>query len=120
MKPKKSKTKAKKRESKHAGSKVISLTMDRFMKEKLDLIAKDSYADVATVCQVLLATGMHMGRNGADKALRDSIARIMELEAKLCSCRQIMEANDPKNAYSIFGPPVPEPAPAEEGAPTVP
>ena len=73
MKPKKSKTKAKKRKGKHAGSKVISLTMDRFMKEKLDLIAKDSYADVATVCQVLLATGMHMGRNGADKALQISL-----------------------------------------------
>lgn len=109
----KKKAKAKKRKSKYAGSKTIQLTMDREMKEKLDLIAKDAYTDVPTVAQVLLATGMHMGRNGNQNALRDAAARIMELEGKLNWCRQVMEANDPGNALHIFGPPIP-PSPDEQ------
>lgn len=82
------------------------------MKERLEKIAADAYTNIPTVAQVLLSTGMHMGRNVADAALRDAAATVMELQAKLNRCRQVMEANDPGNARDIFG----EPAPAEEGA----
>jgi hypothetical protein len=108
----KKKSKAKKRKSKYAGSKVVQLTMDRAMKEKLDAIAADAYTDVPTVAQVLLATGMHMGRNGQDAALRDAFANIMAMDAKLRRCREVMEANDPGNALDIFGPPETKETPA--------
>ena len=96
--------------------------MDRDMKERLERIANDAYTDIPTVAQVLLATGMHMGRAATDAALRDAAATVMDLQAKLCRCRQVMEANDPGNARDIFGEPQPAPAPAapSEGAPTVP
>jgi hypothetical protein len=117
----KKKAKAKKRKSKYTGSKVVQLTMDRAMKDKLEAIAKDAYTDIPTVAQVLLATGMHMGRQGQDSALRDAFASIMDLNAKLHRCRTVMEANDPGNALDIFGPPLTPAAPeSQEGAPTVP
>jgi hypothetical protein len=104
--------KAKKTKAKREPSKVVQLTMDRAMKEKLEAIANDAYTDIPTVAQVLLATGMHMGRNGQDAALRDAMANITALNAMLGRCRNVMEANDPGNAREIFGEPLPSPAPA--------
>lgn len=95
--------------------KSLTLVVDRDMKERLELIATDASTDIPTVAQVLLATGMHMGRNSAEAALRDAAATVLELQAKLGRCRQVMEANDPGNAREIFG----EPYPAE-GVATVP
>lgn len=34
------------------------------------------------------------------------IADVFDMRGKLAMCRQIMEANDPGNAYLIFGPPL--------------
>jgi hypothetical protein len=87
-------------------AKVVNLTMDRATHEKLDGIARDAYTDIPTVAQVLLATGMHMGRNSSEAALRDSVSRILELQSRLGRCREIMEVNDPVNARDIFGPPL--------------
>jgi len=94
--------------------------MDRDLKDRLDLIAHDAETTLPITVQVLLATGMHMGRNSQDAALRDALAAVMDLQGKLHSCRTIMEANDPGNAQMIFGPPLTPPAaPATEEAPAV-
>jgi hypothetical protein len=87
--------------------------MDRDMKAKLDRIADDAYTTVPVVAQVLLATGIHMGRNSQDAALRDAIGECVALRAMLARCRNVMEANDPGNARDIFGPPIP-PSPDEQ------
>jgi hypothetical protein len=102
-------------------SKTVTLTMDRDMKGRLERIAIDALTDIPTAAQVLLATCMHMGSNVQDHALKDTVARVMELEAKLCRCREVMEANDPISARDIFGEPAqaasaPEAPAAEEPA----
>ena len=93
--------------------------MDREMKARLEAIAVDALTDISTVCQVLLATGVHMGRNAMDAALKDAHRMLAELNAKLARCREVMEANDPINARDIFGTPT-EHGQQPEGAATVP
>lgn len=88
------------------------------MKERLELIATDALTDIPTVAQVLLATGMHMGRNVTDAALKDALATVMGLQATLCRCRQVMEANDPGNARDIFGEPAATEPTVTEGVAT--
>lgn len=126
----KRKTRGKKSKAKPKKLITVSLTMEKRLKDILEEVARDAQTDVPTVSQVLLVTAMRMGRNagqaGMAEAMENAAATIMDLEAKLCRCRQVMEANDPGNARDIFGPPIPEPAPTpaapapEEGAPTVP
>jgi hypothetical protein len=107
---KKTKKKASRKTSTSKSSQVVTLTMDLDLKERLEQIASDAYTSVQIVAQVLLATGMRMGGNAKDAALRDAVATVMELEAKLCRCQQVMEANDPDNARDIFGAPTAPPA----------
>lgn len=121
----KKKREAKKRKVKRKPQvKVVQLVMDRDMKERIEAIAVDALTDVPTVCQVLLATGVHMGRNAVDTALREATqllkeqnARVMTLQSFIGRCRTIMEANDPGNARELFGEPLIE---KPEGAATVP
>jgi len=119
------KKRGKKSKPKRPQVKTITLTMDREMKARLEAVAIDALTDIPTVCQVLLATGVHMGRNAVDTALREATdmlrnanAKVMELQAFIGRCRTIMEANDPGNARDLFGEPL-TPA-AAEGAATVP
>jgi len=106
-----------KRKAKRRDIKTVPLVMDRQMKERLERIALDALTDIPTTCQVLLATGMHMGKNAAESALKDALSKVMELQGLLGRCRTIMEANDPVNARDLFG----EPLTAQpEGATTVP
>lgn len=100
--------------------KTITLTMDLDLKARLEAIAKDASTDLPTVAQVLIVTGMVMGRNGHAAGLN---ARIEELTRELAGanaligvCRKVMEVNDPLNARDIFGPQVPQSDPqAAEG-----
>jgi hypothetical protein len=79
-------------------------------------IAEYACVTVDVVCAVMMACGIFQAKRYR-VPVNDELAKLRE---QIARCRTVMEANDPKNAYSIFGPPVPEPAPAEEGAPTVP
>jgi len=96
---------------------TVSLMMDRDVQRRLDNIARDAYTDLPTTAQVLLATGMHMGTNATEAALKEAMDAVLGLQVKLNSCRQIMEVNDPVNARTIFGPPVQSPAQAEAPSP---
>lgn len=113
MKKTKKKVKAKKREK----TKLVQLRMDRALKDILDIIANGASTDLGTVCQVLIVTGMHMGRAGERQALSDAGAQIIDLQAKLHRCRKVMEVNDPGNARDIFGEPLPPPPPEPEPSP---
>jgi len=114
----KKKSKAKKKAKRRM--KTVSLRIDHALKEKLERIATDADTEIHVVIQVLLATGMHMGRNSQDVALQDALATIMDLQGKLHSCRTFMEANDPINAAHVFGPPLTPAEPASTPAPEPP
>ena len=124
---KKKKRKAKKREKFTNLTVTINLSAEH--RAYVEEVA--SYACVAPdlVCAVMMGCGIFQAKryrapNDLQEHLKQQASQIMELEGKLCQCRQVMEANDPGNALNIFGPPsIPpkgdEPPPAE-GAPTVP
>lgn len=84
----------------------VTLRMDRGLRDILNIIATGASTDLSTTAQVLIVTGMHMGRNGLNAAIQEGAEKIRALEATLARCRNIMEANDPGNAREIFGEPL--------------
>lgn len=118
---KKKKRKAAKREK--FTNITVNITLSAEHRAYVEEVA--SYACVAPdlVCAVMMGCGIFQAKryrapNDLQEQLKQQAAQIMDLEGRLCQCRQVMEANDPGNAREIFGPPL-TPPPAE-GAPTVP
>lgn len=106
----KARKKAKKRREKFVHT-TVTINLSAEHRRYVEEVASYACTTVDLVCAVMMGTGIFQAKryrapNDLQEALKQQASHIMELEGKLCQCRQIMEANDPGNAANIFGPPL--------------
>jgi hypothetical protein len=125
MKKTKKKASKKTSTSKRRGFKLetVQINLDAQQRGYVAELAEYACTNIETVCAVMMACGIFKARRfelplneKAQNTISEQAATILEQEAKLMRCRQIMEVNDPGNARDIFGEPAPAPA-AEPASP---